>query len=118
MIDALNTFEFVNDIAILPLVIITFIILIYIAIDLSRKNPDVIRSKIFLNYIGFRKAFLWFSIFAFVLLFHVGLIYIPHMFYFILNCSPSYVYNLQQFLGLILSLIMLAFVYTIYRNIK
>ncbi len=117
MIDALNTFEFVNDIAILPIVIITFIILIYIAIDLSRKNPDVIRSKIFLNYSGFRKAFLWFSIFAFVLVFHVGLIYMPNMFYFILK-SSSFVYNLQQFLGLILSLIMLAFVYTLYKNIK
>lgn len=118
MVDASNAFEIVNEIVILPLVIITFIILLYAAIYLSKKNPDIVRSKIFLNYVGFRKAFLWFSIFAFVLMLHVGLIFDPHMFYFILKCSSSFAYNLQQFLGLILALIMLTFAYTLHRSIK
>ncbi len=117
MIDVSSAFEFFNEITILPLVIIAFIILVYIAIDLWKKNPDIVRSKIFLNYAGFRKAFFLFSIFAFVLVFHVGLIYYPHIFYFFLQCSPSFAYNLQQYFGLILTIIMLIFVLTLYKNI-
>lgn len=118
MIDSQNALEAINEIAVLPLVIITFVILMYVVVFLWKKDPDFIRARIFLKYSQFKKAFLLLSIFAFVLILHVGLIYDPHLFYFILNCTSSFAYDIQRFLGLILALIMLTFAYIIHRNIK
>src|SRR4030042_3084560 len=113
-----NIFEFINTYVIPPISIITFFILLYIVLYLNTKNPDIIRSKIFLNYSRFRIAFSLFALFAFILIIHVGLVYNPHIFYFILHCSPSKAYELQHFFGLILSLIMIAFVGMLYKTLK
>lgn len=113
-----NLLETINEVIVLPISIATFFILIYIVIYLWKKNPDVIRSRIFLNFRKFENAFLLLAVFAFVLVFHIVLIYEPHFFYFILNCSPLLAYDLQKFFGLLLSVIMMAFTYSIYRSIK
>jgi hypothetical protein len=102
----------------MPISIITFFILVYIVIYLYTKNSDTIRSKIFLNYSRFRTAFSLFALFALILIIHVALVYDPHIFSFILNCSLSMAYELQHLFGLILSLIMITFVGLLYKTIK
>lgn len=110
--------EIINAYVILPISIITFFILVYIVVYLYTKNSDTIRSRIFLNYSRFKAAFSVFVLFAFVLIIHVALIYNPHVFYFILNCSTTTAYELQHLFGLILSLIMIIFVGLLYKCIK
>jgi len=114
----IETIEIINEILVIPIVLLTFILLIYTVLNLWKKDPDIIRSKLFLNYFEFKKAFLLFSIFALVLVLHVSLIYSPHLLYYILNCSSSMAYGLQKFLGLILVLIMTSFVYYLNKSIK
>lgn len=113
-----NLLDLVNSYVIVPISIITFFILVYMVVYLYTKNPDTIRSKIFLNYSRFRTAFSLFALFAFMLIIHVALVYDPHIFYFILGCSPSMAYELQHFFGLLLSLIMITFVGLLYKTIK
>jgi hypothetical protein len=47
-----------DKIMVLPLAIITFLILMYIGIYLLTKDPDIIRSRMFLKYHEIRKAIL------------------------------------------------------------
>lgn len=113
-----NLLELINEVVVLPISVASFFLLVYIATYLWKKNPDIIRSRIFLNFRKFENAFLLLAVFAFVLVFHIVLIYEPHFFYFILNCSPLLAYDLQRFFGLLLSVIMMAFTFLIYRSIK
>ena len=115
MIDVKNVLEVVNEILILPIAIITFFLLIYIVLYLWKKDPDVIRSRIFLKYNEIKKAFILFLVFAFILIFHVSLIYIPH---FVLSSSSPFISDLQKIFGLLLILILIAFVYVIFRSIR
>ena len=116
MIDVKNVLEVVNEILVLPIAIITFFLLIYIVLYLWKKDPDVVRSRIFLKFNEIKKAFILFLAFAFILIFHVSLIYIPH--FFSLNSSSSFIYDLQRIFGLLLILILIAFVYVIFRSIR
>ena len=113
-----NFLELINSYVIIPISIITFSILVYMVVYLYTKNPDTIRSKIFLNYSRFRAAFSLFALFALILIIHVALVYDPHIFFFILGCSPSMAYELQHFFGLLLTLIMIVFVGLLYKTIK
>jgi len=115
MIDVKNVLEVVNEVLVLPIAIITFFLLIYIVLYLWKKDPDVVRSRIFLNYNEIKKAFILFLAFAFILIFHVSLIYIPQFFSL---SSSSFIYDLQKIFGLLLILIMIAFVYVIFRSIR
>lgn len=113
MINIKNALEVINELLVLPIAIITFVVLIYITIYLWKKDPDVIRSRIFLKYCEIKKAFILLAAFAFVLIFHVALIYMPHFF-----SSNFYIIdNLQRILGLVLILLLMTFVYIIYRSI-
>lgn len=107
-----------DKIMVLPLAIITFLILIYIGIYLLTKDPDVIRSRIFLKYNEIRKAILLLIAFAFVLILHMTLIFYPDVSYYISDGSSSFIYNLQRVLGLILIFILITFVFLIYRSVK
>src|SRR3972149_5790411 len=118
MIDVNNFLILIKEIVVLPIIIITFFLLMYISVYLWKKDPDIIRAKIFLNFNEFKKAFLLLAVFAFVLIFHVTLIYIPHLFYSILQCPATTGYDLQRFFGLVLALVMITFVYFSYRSIK
>jgi len=102
----------------LPLAIITFFILIYIGFYMRNKNPDIIRSRIFLKYHEIRKAILLLIAFAFVLILHMTLIFYPDVSNYISDGSSSFNSNLQRVLGLVLSLILITFVILIYRSIK
>ncbi len=115
MIDLKNVLHVVNEIIVLPIVIIAFFLLMYIVVFLNKKDPDVVRAKIFLNYRKFKKAFLLLALFAFILILHVALIYIPHLFLF-----EDYflVKDVQLFFGLTLAIIMISFVVYLYRSIK
>ena len=115
MIDVKNVLEVVNEVLVLPIAIITFFLLIYIVLYLWKKDPDVIRSRIFLKYNEIKKAFILFLVFAFILIFHVSLIYIPH---FVLLSSSPFISDLQKIFGLLLILILIAFVYVIFRSIR
>jgi hypothetical protein len=86
----------------------------YVVIYLYKKDPDVIRAKIFLRYGEFKKAFMLIAAFAFILLLHVGLIYIPHYF----NTTFYALYDVQRSLGLILVIVLLTFVSYIYKSVK
>ena len=111
-------FEFVNDYLILPIVLITFLLLSYIEYYLIKQNPDVIKARIFLRYNTFKKAFLLLILFSIVLLLHTALIYYPHMFYFIFQCTNSFIHEVQRILGLFLVLILIYFVVLIYKTIR
>ena len=114
MVDFKNVLEVVNDGLLLPIVIITFILLIYMVFYLGRKDADIIRSKIFLRYSDFKNAFLLLAAFAFGLVIHVALIFTTRL-YFI---DDSLIKDIQKLFGLALSLIMLTFVYFLFRSIK
>ncbi len=110
--------EIINEYVILPIILLTFFILIYIVVYIHKKDSNVIRSRIFLNYSNFKAAFSLFSLFGLMLIIHVALVYNPHIFYSILNCSPSMANELQHFFGLMLSLTLIAFVGLFYKCIK
>jgi hypothetical protein len=114
MIDIKNVLEVINELLVLPIAIITFVVLIYITIYLWKKDPDIIRSRIFLKYCEMKKAFILLAAFAFILILHVALIYMPHFFP---SNSLLFIEDLQRILGLVLILILMTFVYFIYRSI-
>ncbi len=109
-----NVLEVVNEIVVLPVVVVTFFLLIYIVAFIWKKDPDIVRSRIFLKYLEFKKAFLLLAVFAFVLMLHVSLIYIPHWFSF----DSPLIDSAQRAFGLILVLILITFTYLIIRNIR
>jgi len=114
MMDIKNVLEVINELLVLPIAIITFIVLMYITIYLWKKDQDIIRSRIFLKYCEIKKAFILLAAFAFILILHVALIYMPH--FFSLD-SSLFIDDLQRILGLVLILILIAFVYFIYKSI-
>jgi len=114
MIEIKNVLEVINEVLVLPIAIITFFLLIYIVVYLYKKDPDVIRSRIFLKYDEIKKAFILFAAFAFILILHVSLIYIPHIF----SRDYSFIKDLQRIFGLVLILIMITFVYIIFVTIR
>ncbi len=115
MMDLKNVLDTVNEIIVLPLSIISFFLLMYIVVYLWKKDPDVIRSRIFLKYGQFKKAFLLLAVFAFVLIFHVLLIYLrdhfPYEYY-------PLIADVQRIFGLALVMIMVSFAYYIFRSIS
>lgn len=115
MIDLKNVLDAVNETVVLPLSILSFFLLMYIVVYLWKKDPDVIRSRIFLKYGQFKKAFLLLAVFAFVLIFHVLLIYIkdhfPYEYY-------PLIADVQRIFGLVLVMIMVSFAYFIFRSIS
>lgn len=115
MFDIKNALEIINEAVVIPAAIITFSLLIYIVYYLWNKDPDIIRSKIFLKYGEFKRAFLLLALFAFVLILHVSLIYIPRFFLF--DDYPL-IEDVQKFFGLALTLILITFVFHIYRSMK
>jgi len=114
MMDIKNVLEVINELLVLPIAIITFVVLMYITIYLWKKDEDIIRSRIFLKYGEIKKAFILLAAFAFVLILHVALIYIPHFF---ASNILFFIDDLQRILGLVLILILIMFVYFIYRSI-
>jgi hypothetical protein len=115
MIELKNVLISIDEIFIMPIAIITFFFLIYVLYYLNKKDPDVIRAKIFLGFSSFKKAFILIAAFAFVLILHISLIYIPH---YLDNNFGLPLPQIQHFLGLVLVLVLIAFVYYIYRSIK
>ncbi len=115
MIDIKNVLEVINRIFVVPIAIISFFILLYIANYLRKKDPDVIRSRIFLKYREIRKAFVLLVVFAFVLVLHVALIYLPQFFS---EDENPIIDDFQRILGLVLILILISFVMIIYRGMK
>ncbi len=108
-----NALIAINEMVILPILIITLILLIYIVGYLNKKDPDLIKARIFLKYDEFKKAFLMLLLFAFLLIFHVLFIYYPLLVY-----SYSFAHQLQLFFGLALSITIVIFAYSIYRITK
>jgi len=115
MIGIKNVLQVVNEFVVMTIVIIAFILMIYIAMYLNKKDPDVVRAKIFLNYDKFRKGFLLLSLLGLLLVFHVSLIYLPR--YFLLD-DYFLVKDLQLFFGLTMAVVMISFVYYLYRSIR
>lgn len=115
MIDFKNVLEVINEWVVLPIIILTFILLVYVVFYLSTRDPDVVRSRIFLKYAEFKKAFILLVVFAFVLVIHVTLMYIPRFFYY--EDYPLLVY-IQRFFGFLLSVIMITFSFVLIKSIK
>ncbi len=113
--DIKNVLEIINEVMILPITILTFLLLIYVVFYLSKRDPDVVRSRIFLKYTEFKNAFILLAAFGFVLVLHVALIYIPHLYsikYY------SIISDIQRFFGFVLSLIMITFIYVLIKSLK
>ncbi len=115
MMDIKNVLEIINEFVVLPITIIAFLLLMYVVFYLSKRDPDLVRSRIFLKYAEFKKAFILLVVFAFVLVIHVALIYIPHFFYFE---DYALIIYLQKFGGFLLSIIMITFAYVLINSIK
>ena len=115
MIDIKNVLEVINEFVVLPIIIITFLLLIYVVFYLSKRDPDVVRSRIFLKYAEFKKAFILLAAFGFVLVLHVALIYMQDLYYI---KYYSIMTDIQRFFGLVLSFIMINFVYLLIKSIK
>lgn len=115
MMDIKNVLEIINEYVVLPIIIITFLLLMYVVYYLSKRDPDVVRSRIFLKYAEFKKAFILLAAFAFVLVIHVALLYISHLYYLEYY---SIISDIQRFFGIVLSLIMITFVYVLIKSIK
>ncbi len=115
MIGIQNVLHIVNEVVVLPIVIIAFILLIYIVVYLNTKDPDVVRAKIFINYDKFRKGFLMLSLLGLLLIFHVALIYLPK--YFLFENNPM-IDDLQLFFGLAMAVVLISFVSYLFRSIK
>ncbi len=113
MTDLKNVLEVINDGLVLPIVIITFLLLIYVVIYLSKKDADVVRSRIFLKYREFKNSFVLLAVFAFLLILHVSFIYIHDIF-----AHDPLIEDMQHFFGIGLALSLIAFVGTIYRSLK
>lgn len=113
--DLKNVLEVLNEIVVLPVAVISFILLMQVAMFLQTKDPDVVRAKIFLKYRIFRKALVLTAIFAFVLVIHIFLIYIPRFFNSTFGLPLA---DIQRFFGLLLVFTLITFVYFIYRSIK
>jgi len=113
--DLKNGLEVINEIIVIPVAVISFILLIKVAMFLRTKDPDVVRAKIFLKYRIFRKALVLTAVFAFVLVIHIFLIYFPHFFNSTFGLPIA---DIQRFFGLVLVFTMISFVYFIYRSIK
>lgn len=111
----INVLDVINEIIIIPVAMATFILLIYITLYLRKRDPEVIRAKIFLHYYTFKKAFELLAVFAFVLIIHVSLLYVPNYFY---SDPPLSLIELQHFFGLVLALVMLSFAYYVFKSIK
>ncbi len=115
MIDIKNALHLADEIVVLSVVLIAFLLLMYIVIYLYKKDPDIVRAKIFLNYNKFKNTFILLAALAFVLVFHVGLIYVKSLFlienYFLIK-------DLQLFFGLIMAFILISFVFFLYRSLK
>ncbi len=115
MMDIKNVLEIINEFVVLPIIIITFLLLMYVVYYLSKRDPDVVRSRIFLKYAEFKKAFILLAAFAFVLVIHVALIYLQRLYYLEYY---SIITDIQKFFGIVLSLIIITFVYVLIKSIK
>ena len=113
----LDSVQFINQYIILPLTLVTFILLIYFVYFLGKSDPDLIKSKIFLRFEYFKQAFIILAIAAFALVFHVILIYL-HDFITILGRQSLYISGIQQLLGLVLTILLLLFVYKLFKTVK
>ncbi|MCK4928206.1 MAG: hypothetical protein KAR76_00575 [Methanosarcinales archaeon] len=114
-----DTIEFINNYAIIPLTIVTFAILVYFVVYIRSNDPDVIKSKLFLRFDEFKNAFTILAFAAFVLIFHVLLIYLHNFIDMsqMLNLMVL-IPNMQQLLGLVLTILLLLFAVRIFRVIK
>lgn len=111
-----ETLVVVNEIFIIPIVMIAFFLLMYIGYFLWKKDTDIIKSRIYLRHEKFNRSFQLFSVFAFVLIMHVSLIYIPEYFDHVI--SGICLIELQEFFGFTLTLIMVFFAYYLYSAVK
>ncbi|MFU8767340.1 MAG: hypothetical protein ACNA7I_06715 [Candidatus Methanoperedens sp.] len=102
-------------VSVIPIVILTFVLLMYVVIYLFERDPDIIRSRIFLNYHVFKKAFIMLAIFALVLIFHVSMIFKKSDSWVLFGMT---IYELQIVFGMILAIIICFVSYFIYKAIK
>ncbi|MCL7414681.1 MAG: hypothetical protein M8349_01290 [ANME-2 cluster archaeon] len=115
----IDTVEFINYYVIIPLTVVTFAMLVYFVIFIRKNDPDIIKSKLFLRFDEFRSAFTLLAVAAFVLIFHVLLIYIGNFFDMTTMVSMLlFMSNIQQILGLILTVLLLLFAYRMFRVVK
>jgi predicted ferric reductase len=92
---------------------------LYFVYFLGISDPDLIKSKIFLRFDEFRKAFIILAVVGFALVFHVFFIYLPKYISMDLwRTIVPWVGSLQQLLGLVLTILLLLFVYKMFRTVK
>lgn len=111
--------EFINHYIIIPLTILSFAMLVYFVIFIRTNDPDIIKSKLFLRFDEFRNAFTILAVAAFVLIFHVLLIYL----HYFIDITPMLemlviLSKLQQLLGLVLTVLLLFFAFRLIKVVK
>jgi hypothetical protein len=93
--------------------------LVYFVVYIRKNDPDIIKSKVFLRFDEFKNAFTILAIAAFVLIFHVLLIYLRDLIDMSSMLELLYLfYNIQQSLGLLLAILLLIFAYRLFKVVK
>ncbi len=114
-----DTVEFINHYVIIPLTILTFLMLVYFVVYIRKNDPDIIKSKLFLRFDEFKNAFTILAIAAFVLIFHVLLIYLHNLIDMSSMLELLVLFsNIQQLLGLALAILLLIFAYILFKVVK
>ncbi len=114
-----DTVEFINYYVIIPLTILTFLMLVYFVVYIRKNDPDIIKSKLFLRFDEFKNAFTILAIAAFVLIFHVLLIYLHNLIDMSSMLELLVLFsNIQQLLGLALAILLLIFAYRLFKVVK
>ncbi|MCL7412252.1 MAG: hypothetical protein M8353_01360 [ANME-2 cluster archaeon] len=115
----IDIIEFINHYIIIPLTILTFAMLVYFVIFIRRNDPDIIKSNLFLRFDEFKSAFRILAVAAFVLIFHVLLIYLHYFIDMSLLLEwLNILSNLQQLLGLLLTFLLLFFAIKLMKVVK
>ncbi|HIH45282.1 MAG TPA: hypothetical protein HA257_09525 [Candidatus Methanoperedenaceae archaeon] len=120
MIDQLHAwFDTFNQIILTPLVGIAFVLITYVVVHFWTSDPDTVKSKLFLNYDKFKKAFMLFALIAFLLLLHVFLVFIRnYVSSDLLIQYGSAMRDIQLILGLIMAIGLTFFAYVVYGITK
>lgn len=102
--------EEVIEFVAIPLVVVSFFLLMRVVHFVYLNDPDMMRSKIFINYDNFRHALLLLSVMAVLLVFHVTFIFLD---------SPFVIqFRVQQVLGLFLAVTLTLFAYRLFSVVR
>jgi magnesium-transporting ATPase (P-type) len=105
-----DSVEELIEIIAIPLVFISFLLLMYVVRFVHKNDSDMLRSKLFINYTMFRHAMMLLGAMGILLMLHVILIFIEY--------PPAIQFHVQQVLGLALAVTLTLFAYRLFSVVR